>query len=148
MHCPVCTTRYDQAGHLPLLMPCGKSVCEVCVQSSLRRSDCSFWCPFCSSYHQQPPRKQFPLNEALIYLVKTDRADEHSEEVMATNPKLNEALDEMATNSIDLDKALYKSAKNLKTTFEQLENEINEKSNLMIEKIRAARNELIKELNK
>lgn len=170
LHCPVCINRYGcDSQHRPLLMPCGKSVCENCVQSNLN-NQLAFWCPYCCENHKQPTNRQFPFNEALFYLVKNhDLVEAEKEATFRTNdttssssssapsslplqqhvsPKLKELLDEIGSNSIALDKTIYKGAQVIKDNFARVENEINEQVDRMIDELRNNRTGLIKELKK
>lgn len=156
-NCPVCINRYDQSEHKPLLMPCGKSVCQQCIEANLSASG-SFWCPFCNVNHKQI-NNHFPANDALVYLVKnraaitdeeieSEEPSDRSSKSSNLSPKLAAILDEIGIASSDLDKSIYKSAQGLNEKFARMESEINERVEKIIEDVKKARGELLKELKK
>lgn len=190
LHCPVCVNQYGDVHQRPVLMPCGKSICETCVEANLN-SEKGFWCPYCCETHKQPTsRKQYPINEALIYLIKnqhdynlndesvqqkttnggggdTFRASDDPSSIssssssssssasspstslsLVSNPKLREVLDEIASNSLALDKTIYTGGQCIKESFARVESEINKRVEKMIDELRISRNELINEVKK
>ena len=79
--CIVCYETYSDI-HLPKTLPCGHSLCSICI-GSLRQQKC----PLCNEYFVQPPSK-FKTTYALLDLAKGSKYNDKKTE----KPKLEVSL--------------------------------------------------------
>jgi hypothetical protein len=167
-NCPVCTNKYEPDGHVPKLLPCGKTLCDECIEKKLERKsikssrdNCYYLsCSFCSDEHQLT-KNGFPVNELLIALLNSSNEkinDELDESVSSSKEieslrtksekyrKVKILLNEIEINSKDLDLSINTSKEKLTQYFASIEKEINSHTDKLIDDLRKSRDYLIKEI--
>ncbi|XP_050739233.1 E3 ubiquitin-protein ligase TRIM32-like isoform X2 [Eriocheir sinensis] len=72
--CPVCMTGYDGTVQRPRTLPCGHTVCTLCVDQLNMQSRVA--CPECRVSHAVPEGEQFPVCYAVEALIRMMRDTE------------------------------------------------------------------------
>ena len=76
-NCPVCFDAYEE-GHIPRLLPCTHTVCEVCLTCLINRS--SLTCPECRMKHPaENDVKSFPQNKYILANIRRKKIEESTE---------------------------------------------------------------------
>lgn len=81
--CPVCLTVYDNALRRPRTMPCGHSLCSLCIDGLRYQGHVT--CPSCRIRHAMPEGSQFPVSYTLEALVKKLDLTKAEESVATTS---------------------------------------------------------------
>lgn len=170
-NCPVCSNKYEPNEHVPKLLPCGKTLCDECIEKKLERKsvkgsrdNCYYLsCSFCSEDHQLT-KNGFPINELLVTLLNNSSLNEKinddlDESVSSSSRdieslrtksekyrKVKTLLNEIEINSHDLDSSINTSKEKLTQYFTSIENEINSHTDKLIDDLRKSRDYLIKEI--
>ena len=58
--CPVCMTTFDDISRRPRTLPCGHTMCGVCVNAL--KAEGQVTCPTCRTTHALPQQGQFPIS--------------------------------------------------------------------------------------
>lgn len=95
--CPKCRHKFDD----PRILPCGATLCKLCIEDELTRSEktpAEFKCPSCSSAHQSAV---FPANLVAARLVKKSSNEVYRGKSVE---KLKECLNKIETDVRELEK--------------------------------------------
>ncbi|XP_050717516.1 tripartite motif-containing protein 5-like [Eriocheir sinensis] len=82
--CPVCLTGYDDTVQRPCNLPCGHTVCTLCIDQ-LKRQGCVA-CPECRVSHAVPEGGQFPVSYTVEALIRMMRDAEVAAAAAASPP--------------------------------------------------------------
>jgi hypothetical protein len=166
LQCTKCTTKYDKEKHAPLVLPCGKTICMNCVMKNLDEESNSYACYFCHDKEHACSSKKlgdFPKNDIILVLLETNgqppmdssrppsRVNFAKSTVVNDNPykfrKLNAILGQAEVNSNKLETNVKQAKESMLSQYASIENEINSRANQLIESIKEARNDLLKDLS-
>jgi IS1 family transposase len=73
LNCPHCKKRFS----LPMVLPCGNSICRVCLDSLVIQNQANkgmFACPICNLTHEEPAGG-FPLNLTIIKILERQQKE-------------------------------------------------------------------------
>jgi hypothetical protein len=86
LSCPSCRQPFDA----PNFLPCGNSLCSVCV-FELYNADMRSECGVCNEFHNLP-RRGFPSNQTIVRLMEKKAAEVYRNK---TTTRLNKHLREI-----------------------------------------------------
>jgi hypothetical protein len=162
LNCAKCSSKYDKEKHVPLVLPCSKTICKSCVTRSIDEESNTYPCYFChDKEHKVTSSKKlgdFPRNDIILALLEAGSLDSSrppSRVNFAKQPsenaykfrKLNAVLSLAEANSVKLDAGVKQAREAVLGQHAQIESEINARASQLIESIKETRNELLKELN-
>lgn len=151
--CPVCYNRFNDNKYIPKLIPCGKTICSNCIETKLDSK-----CKFCNELHKAI---NYPVNDILFVLMRKNPSSmdvvnvtTKEEEIKSLNTnrsekhrKMNFILNEIETNTNELESSIFNSKEKLMSHFSQVEDDIKTRTDHIINELIEARDCLIKELN-
>ena len=98
LKCKRCYIKFDD----PRILPCGKTVCQSCIQEILEsenKNDNSFTCSMCQKSHIIP-EDGFPINELIEALLKNQPVEVYRS-AMVESLKLNLTAIEVKTTHFE-----------------------------------------------
>ncbi|XP_050739105.1 uncharacterized protein LOC127009793 [Eriocheir sinensis] len=82
--CPVCLTGYDGTVQRPRTLPCGHTVCTLCIDQLEEHGRVA--CPECRVSHAVPEGEQFPVNYSVEAFIRMLRDAEEAAAAAAASP--------------------------------------------------------------
>ena len=143
LSCLCCSNRYDLNVNRPLLLPCYKTMCEICIKKRTFAFENSYQvsCFHCLSNHDLAENAQLPLplNESLIQLLKLKPVDVHKAELIR---KLADLVKMIKQSFEELDFIECTSEQSFLNYFELIRSEVNKSVNYLIEQTLQYRDKL------
>ena len=152
INCPNCYKRFTE-DNLPKILPCGKTLCQVCEKILLqfdRNATKAFKCKLCTNEHQLPKVNSFPTNEILWEFLMSAENTSRNKPIlkahMEPGVKMNLALNQLEINANKLDASIENLESNLKGNYTDIKQKINSRTEQLVTEINKARDQLIEDL--
>jgi hypothetical protein len=152
--CEICSKIYEN----PRLLPCSESACNKCIQKIIERNpEKKFDCNFCHEKHTPSGKEGFPLNGALIKLLKTKVDVKNKDDVKPKVDKvyrdvhvneLTEKLEEIKNKCEQFKFSLDNGVDQLREHCIRLRNQVHLETDILIEEAHTFNESLIAEINK
>jgi hypothetical protein len=140
--CGICTNIYKD----PRFLPCSESACHECIQSAIQNHpNKEFDCNFCHSKHTPSGKDGFPLNGALMKLMKA-KADsvDRGARIKQLTDKLVETKDKCDEFRFNLENGVDQ----VREHCIRLRNQVHLETDILIEEIHKFNESLIAEIDK
>jgi hypothetical protein len=130
----------------PRLLPCGETACRECIQKIVELGGVEeFECRLCVQKHQKMINKEYPLNRALLKLIKTQASDVSRNAIVnefkTKRAKIRQMHDEFKLNlEIGVDQVREHCIR--------IRNQVHLETEILIEDVHRFNEELIAEIDK
>ena len=139
LKCEICKNKFDE----PHILPCGSSVCNLCLDTMLRsigQNDNSFKCTLCQATHKNG---KFPENKLIKKLLGKSSAEFYRGNIVE---KFKANLKEIETQKIDLEYGLKNSVDKVKENCIELRCDVDLATETAIRDIQKHRDVMIQQI--